>query len=378
MAEVVHVQALRQSPGAAHLDAVGVELDEDVGAFEEPVAVHDRVGDRLAQRLHRVLRHVLPPQALDPVGGAGVALDEAHGVLDVGDDAAVEVLPVQDVDLVRAPPEQARDVRLREEMPHVPGEEEHAGVAEQQPAPVPLGRLDVDQHVLHRQPGGDVRVPEPGVELPAVEVFRVPEAGAGRQVEPDRPLRAEEVADLVAAELLRHRALPPEEAVAALHRLGVALAHVDHEHSVHRLRQHLHRRVAVAGDVLHAGAQGVGVSDPLHGTVVAHAEENLAADGVRQRDDLAGERRRRQGFLELQRRAFALLDEDFEIRRCGFRHACWPSAACLHRNDTFAGMRRPANAAGLPPRAAMMGHGARRTRHDGGGGTGRPRRGDGD
>ena len=79
---------LGQAAGAAHLDSVGVGLDEHVGAVEEPVAVHDGVGDRLAQGLHRILRDVLPPQALDPVGGAGIASDKTHGVFDVRHDPA--------------------------------------------------------------------------------------------------------------------------------------------------------------------------------------------------------------------------------------------------------------------------------------------------
>lgn len=41
-----------------------LDLDKDVGTLEEPVAVHDRVGDGLPQRLHRVVWDVLPPQTL--------------------------------------------------------------------------------------------------------------------------------------------------------------------------------------------------------------------------------------------------------------------------------------------------------------------------
>ena len=46
--------------------------------------VHDRIGDRLAQGLHRVLRDVLALERLDPVGPVGV---RASG----GDHAAVRV-----------------------------------------------------------------------------------------------------------------------------------------------------------------------------------------------------------------------------------------------------------------------------------------------
>ena len=155
VAEIGHGHPLRQGTGADHLDSIGVHLDEDIGTVKEPIAVHHRVGDRLPHGLHRVLRDVLAPQALDAVRQAGVALDEAHGVLNVGHDAAVEVLAVQDVNLVRAAPKQAGDVRVREKAPHVLGEEQHTGVAEQQPVTGALRHFDVHQHVFHRTAGRD-------------------------------------------------------------------------------------------------------------------------------------------------------------------------------------------------------------------------------
>ena len=113
-----------------HLDAVGVDLDEDISTVEEPVAVHHGVGDRLAQRLHRVLRDVLASQTVDLPGRARVALDKAQGVLDVGHDPAVEVLAVKDVDLVNPSRQQAGDVRLWKEPAYPLTEEEHTCVAE--------------------------------------------------------------------------------------------------------------------------------------------------------------------------------------------------------------------------------------------------------
>ena len=177
VAEIGQGHALRQRAGADYLNAVGVQFHEDVGAVEEPVAVHHRVGDRFAQCLHRILGDVLASQALDSISGAGVAFDEAHGVLNVRHDAAVEVLTVQDVNLVRATPKEASDVRLGEEVLHVLGEEQYAGVAEQQPVAGRLRHFYVHQHVLHRS-GRDAGKPQPGVELVVVKILRVVEARA--------------------------------------------------------------------------------------------------------------------------------------------------------------------------------------------------------
>ena len=286
VAEIGQGHALRQRAGADHLNAVGVQFHEDVGAVEKPVAVHHRIGDRFAQCLHRILRDVLASQALDSISGAGVALDEAHGILDVRNDAAVEILAVQDVNLVRAAPKQTSDVRIREEVAHVLSEEQHTGVAEQQPVVNPLRHFDVHQHVFHR-PGRDAGKPQPRIELVSVEVLRVVEARAWREIKQDLALGAEEVAYLVTAELLRLRPLPPEEAVTALHRLRVAFPHLHHEHLAHPIRNHLHRRVTVAGDVLDPRPQRIAVLDALHLAVVGHAEQNPAADGVGERDKLS-------------------------------------------------------------------------------------------
>ena len=118
-------------------------------------------------------------RALDPVGGAGIASDKTHGVFDIRHDPAVEVLAVQDVDLVRASSQQAGDVRLREEMAHALGEEEHSRVSEEQPVARPLGDLDIDQHVLDRRTPGDAGLSEPGVELVAVEILWIAEPRTG-------------------------------------------------------------------------------------------------------------------------------------------------------------------------------------------------------
>ena len=320
VAEIGHRHALRQRAGADHLDAVGVKLHEDVGGIgHEPIAVHYRVGDGLAHRLHRVLRDVLAPQTLDAIRQARVALDEAHGFLNVRNDTALEVLAIQNVNLVRAPPKQAGDVRLGEEVAHPLGKEQHAGIAEQQPVAGTLGYFDVHQHVFHRMPSsGDAGEPQPRIELIAVEILRVVEAWAGREVEADHSFGTEEISYLVAAELLRHRALPPKEPVAAMHGLGVALPHLHREHIAHAIRQHLHRWIAVAGNVLNPRPQRVGVLDALHYPIVSYAKQDLAARGVGQRHQLPCEGCR-ETLLELQRRALALLDEDFHVR-CPHRH----------------------------------------------------------
>ena len=147
-------QTLGQAAGAGHLNSVGVYLDEDVGTVEKPVAVHDRIGDRLAQGLHWVLRDVLPLESLDPVGGASIALDETQSVLDVGHKPAVKILAIQDVNLILALCQQTGDVGLREEMTHVTGEEEHTRISEKQFVAHSLGGLNVGQHVLDRRAAG--------------------------------------------------------------------------------------------------------------------------------------------------------------------------------------------------------------------------------
>ena len=75
---------------------------------------------------------------------------------------------------------------------------------------------------------------------------------------------------------------------------------------------HLNRRIAVAGDVLNASAQIVRIPNPRHGAIVAHSQQDPAAQSVRQRHHLAAERRR-QTLLELQRRAFTFLEQDLKI-----------------------------------------------------------------
>ena len=179
VAQVAQCQALGQAAGAAYLDPVRVDLDEDVGAVKEPVPVHDCIGDGLAQGLHRILRNILPTESFNTVGRTGIALDESQGVLDVGHDPTGEVLAVQDVDLVRAFRQQAGDVRFRKEAPHVPGEEEHAGVSKKQPVTCPLGYVHVDQHVFDRRTPANAGLAEPDVELLVIEIFRILEAGTG-------------------------------------------------------------------------------------------------------------------------------------------------------------------------------------------------------
>ena len=175
------------------------------------------------------------------------------------------------------------------------------------------------QHVFDRQLAGDAGVAEPNLELLAVEILRITEAGTGGEIEPDHAFDPEEVADFVTAELLGHCALTPEESIAALHGLGVAFANLNHEYLTHRLCQHLHRRIAISGDVLNAGAQSVGVPDPDHDAIIAHSQKDLPSNRVRQGHDFPRQRRRRT-FLEFKGRSLTLLDEDCEVRRCDSSH----------------------------------------------------------
>ena len=126
------------------------------------------------------------------------------------------------------------------------------------------------------------------------------------------PFGLEEIADFVSVEFLRDRALAPEEAIAALDRLGVAFADVHGENSPNGFHPHLHERVAISRDVLDAGTEPIGVLDPADGAVITHAQKNLSANGVGQSDHLPGERRRKVLF-ELDRRAFALLKQDVKV-----------------------------------------------------------------
>ena len=145
--------------------------------------------------------------------------------------------------------------------------------------------------------------------------------------------------DFVTAELLRHCALAPEESIAALH-FGVAFSNMDCEYLTHRLRQNLHRRITVSGDVLDAGAQSVGVLDPRHGAVIAHPQKDLPSNGVRHGKFPRG--RRREILLELKRGAFALLDKDFKVRRCDSKGilAGGPSETSKGRNHAVKQGRR--------------------------------------
>jgi hypothetical protein len=105
--------------------------------------------------------------------------------------------------------------------------------------------------------------------------------------------------------------LAPKEPVAALHRLGAALADHHDDHGADRLHHQLNRWIAVAGDVLDVGAELVRVPDPRHGAIVPDSQQDLASQRIRQGHKLTGEGRR-QALLELQSRAFALLEKDLE------------------------------------------------------------------
>jgi hypothetical protein len=77
--------------------------------------VHDGICDRLTECCHRVLRDIFTLEFLDPVCRPRVPFDESECILDIRDDAAVEVLPVEDMDFDNAFEEEAGDVCLVEE-----------------------------------------------------------------------------------------------------------------------------------------------------------------------------------------------------------------------------------------------------------------------
>jgi hypothetical protein len=186
-------------------------------------------------------------------------------------------------------------------------------VAEEELASGALGGLDVHQDVLDRLAYGDTAQIEPGFEPRRIEVPRVAKRWAEGQVEADASLAAEEVTDLGPGEFLGDGALPPEEAVAALDRLGVALADRHHRDFSDTLQENLDRRVAVAGDVLDAGPQLVRVADPCDRAVVADAEQNLSAQGVGQGHELAG-KGGGKALLVFEQSPFAFLEQDLECR----------------------------------------------------------------
>ena len=311
-AEIGLGHARGQTAGADDLQAVRVHLDEDIGALEEPVPVRHGVRDRLPHRFPRVLGDLLPLEPFDPVGGPRVAVDEPHRALDIADDPSTVVAAVEHVGPVPALRQDAGEVGVREELSRIPGEEEDPGVAEPQRVPGAFRHSEVHQHLFDDRFAGEVGQLEPGVESFAVEVVRVPEARARGEVEPDRALRAEEVADFPLGEFLGDRALPREEPVGALDRLVLALPDMDHDDAIDRLHDDLHRRIAVAGEVLDAGAKGVRVLDADDGPGVVHSHEDLPPGRVREARELA-----RQGLgdalLEFDRRALPLTDQEVDI-----------------------------------------------------------------
>ena len=302
----------RQPSRTDDFDAVRIDLHEDIRALEKPVPVHDGVRDRLPHGGHRILPDLFAPQVLDPVGRARVSLHEAHRLLDVVNDPAVEVAPVHDADLLRSPSQQAGDVRIGEETARLPSEEEHAGVTKQQFRSVAFRRFDVHQHIFDCGVAGDTGQPKPPLELVAVEILGILEPGTRRQVEPNGPFRPEEVPDFLPAEFLGHRALPSEEPVGALHRLVRALPHPRHDDAPDGLHDELHRRIAIPRDVLNARPKGIRVPDSDDRPVVRHTEQHPPADGVGERHELT---RHRLGepLLELERRPLPLLEEDGQV-----------------------------------------------------------------
>ena len=332
-----------QPSRADDFDAVRIDLDEDIRALEEPIPVHDGVRDRLPHGGHRILPDLLAFQVLDPVGRARVSLHEAHRLLDVVNDPAVEIAPIHDADLLRSPPQQTGDVRLGKEMAGLSREEEHAGVTKQQSRSVAFRRLDVHQHIFDCGVAGDPGKATPRLELVAVEVLGILELGARRQIEPDRSLRPEEVPDLLPTEFLRYGALPPEEPVGALHRLVRTLPHPRHDDAPHRLHDELHRRIAVARNVLDARPKVIRVPDTDDHPVVSDTEQNPPADRVGERHELT---RHRLGetLLEFERRALPLLEEDGQV---GLVHD-----ALSAPEHASAPVRRPSTPMARPARKA--------------------------
>ena len=248
----------RQSPWQPawthYLDAVGVNLDKNVGSVNEPITMHNGVRDGLPQGVGGILGDIASPQAFDAVRGTSIALHEAQGILDIGHDAAVEILAIQDVHLVGASCEQTGDVGLWKKAARILGEEEHSGVPEEQRTVRSFSRSDVDQHVLGPRLAGNARKTEPGVEFSAIKIVWIVEPGTGCEIKSDSSFKTKHVSDFVSVQFLGYRSLTQEEAIAALHRLGGTFSYVDRNHGANRFRVYLYRWITIAGDVLDAGA----------------------------------------------------------------------------------------------------------------------------
>lgn len=155
-------------------------------------------------------------------------------------------------------------------------------------------------------------MPKPCVELVSVEIIGVLELGAEGCIETDPSFALEELPDFVSSQLLGGCSLTQEEPLSALDRFVLALPNGDHEDAIDGLHQHLHRRVAVAGDVLYLGPQVVRVVDAHHAAVVPNAQQNPASSAIGHGDHFPG-KPSRQPLLELQHGAFALLEEDIDV-----------------------------------------------------------------
>lgn len=101
---------------------------------------------------------------------------------------------------------------------------------------------------------------------------------ANRLIESNCSFFPEEITEFVAIQFLSYSTLSPEKSIAALHRLGIALAHVNDEYPGDRLHKDTHRRVAVTGNILNASPQGVGIPRPDHLAAIVHANKYLSTE----------------------------------------------------------------------------------------------------
>ena len=90
---------------------------------------------------------------------------------------------------------------------------------------------------------------------------------------------------------------------------------MDRDHLTDWFRMYLNRWIAIAGDILDTCTQIVGILYADHGSVIAYAQKNSAADGIGKGHKFSRERRRKS-LLELKGCPFPLLDKDFEVVKC--------------------------------------------------------------
>ena len=116
-------EARRQAAGIDDRDAVREDLHEDVAAADRVIAVHKGVDHALAQGFHREFRMLDAVEAADLVAHRQVLQEEYLRLLEVVEQAAVEVFAVEYARTLRGLEEDAGHSGLGQEARGLLGEE---------------------------------------------------------------------------------------------------------------------------------------------------------------------------------------------------------------------------------------------------------------